>query len=363
MNDISAPFELQSDRPASGALGLAERGWIADPLLRTAIRRMSRQRLADEHAGGPGAVHARQQELLWQLRHSPIALHTEAANRQHYEIPSAFFDLCLGARRKYSCAFYPTGHESLDEAEEAMLALYGKRAELADGQHILELGCGWGSLTLWMAERFPNSRITAISNSHSQRLAIETRCRERGLSNVTIITGDVNQLHLQDGVFDRCVSVEMFEHVRNYAHLLGRIRHWLTPDGLLFVHIFAHRQLAYPFETEGKDNWMGRHFFTGGLMPSSETLLWFTDDMQVERRWWLDGTHYQRTANHWLANQDRHRNAVHAVLSDCYGPALAPLWAQRWRMFWMACAEMFGIDHGHEWGVAHYRLRPRGARL
>jgi cyclopropane-fatty-acyl-phospholipid synthase len=248
---------------------------------------------------------------------------------------------------------------TLDEAEDAMLALYGQRAELADGQSILELGCGWGSLTLWMARHYPHARITAVSNSASQRRHIEARCAALGIRNVQVVTADVNTLDLPEATFDRCVSVEMFEHVRNYATLLGRISRWLRPAGKLFVHIFAHRTLMYPFETDGRGDWMARHFFTGGLMPAADTLLWFQDDLRVEARWLMDGTHYQRTANHWLARQDANRAAVLAVLAEAYGDA-APLWFQRWRMFWMACAELFGYAGGSAWGVAHYRfMRPR----
>ncbi|WP_119718558.1 SAM-dependent methyltransferase [Cognatilysobacter tabacisoli] len=351
--------ELAQDAPAPGLLGLAERGLVPDPLLRLGIRRMCAQRLREEMAGGLDAQAARYARRIELLRHSPVAIHTDAANAQHYELPPAFFELCLGKRYKYSSCYYPTGAETLDQAEEAMLALYGERAELADGQQILELGCGWGSLTLWMAERYPNARITAVSNSRPQREHIERQCRERGLGNVRVITQDVNRLELDPAQFDRCVSIEMFEHMRNYDTLLGRINGWLKPGGKLFVHIFVHRTLVYPFETEGEDNWMGRHFFTGGLMPAADTLLWFQRDLKLEQRWLVDGTHYQRTSNHWLENQDRNRDAVMAILTQAYSPQTAKLWFQRWRMFWMACAELFGYDGGQEWGVAHYRfVRP-----
>ncbi len=206
-----------------------------------------------------------------------------------------------------------------------------------------------------MAEQFPNARITAVSNSATQRQHIEARCRERGWSHVRVVTCDVNVLALPAAAYDRCVSVEMFEHMRNYHDLLARIAHWLRPGGKLFVHIFAHRERAYPFETDGADNWMGRHFFTGGIMPSAHTLLHFQDDLRLEERWFLDGTHYARTANHWLANQDARREQARAVLAQAYGAPLAGLWHQRWRMFWMACAELFGYDGGQQWGVAHYR--------
>ncbi|RZA20090.1 MAG: class I SAM-dependent methyltransferase [Lysobacteraceae bacterium] len=355
MNATADAIELASDRPAAGLLGLAERGLLPDALLRAGIRRMCAARLQAEHGGDPGAAARRNAALIAELRASPVAIHTDAANRQHYELPPAFFDHCLGPRLKYSGSYYPTGRETLAQAEEAMLAMYGERAQLADGQDILELGCGWGSLTLWMAERYPHARITAVSNSRPQREFIEARCRERGLANVQVVTCDVNRLQLPAAGFDRCVSIEMFEHMRNYGSLLGRIGAWLRPGGKLFVHIFCHRTLLYPFETAGEDNWMGRHFFTGGLMPAADTLLWFQDALRIEDRWLLDGTHYQRTANDWLRNQDDRKDVVMAVLRDAYGDA-AGLWFLRWRMFWMACAELFGYDHGREWMVAHYRF-------
>jgi cyclopropane-fatty-acyl-phospholipid synthase len=348
--------DSMDDRPARGLLGLAERGRIPDALLRQGIRRLCAQRLREERSGGLVQQAARFSQRIDLLRHSPVAIHTDAANAQHYELPPAFFEQCLGKRLKYSGCYYPRGDESLDDAEEAMLALYGERAELADGQDILELGCGWGSLTLWMAERYRHARIVAVSNSQQQRQHIEAQCRERGLNNVHVITMDVNRLEIDPDSFDRCVSIEMFEHMRNYETLLGRIGRWLRPGGKLFVHIFAHQTLMYPFETEGDDNWMGRHFFTGGLMPASDTLLWFQRDLRIEQRWHVDGTHYERTANHWLLNQDSRRDQVMDTLVRAYGQKTAALWFQRWRMFWMSCAELFGYDHGQEWLVTHYRF-------
>lgn len=346
-----------------GLTGLAERGLLPDSLLRLGIRRLCAQRLREERAGGAEAGWERFRDLLAELRHSPLAIHTDAANAQHYELPPRFFELCLGSRLKYSSGYFPTGKESLDQAEDAMLALSCRRAQLADGQDILELGCGWGSLTLWMAERYPHARITAVSNSRPQREHIEARCRERGMGNVRVITCDVNRLALDAGAFDRVVSVEMFEHVRNYQRLLERIAGWLRHDGKLFVHIFCHRELMYPFETSGEDNWLGRHFFTGGLMPAADTFLHFQDHLHVEQEWRLSGTHYQRTANAWLARQDAQRGRVLQVLTEAYGKDAAPLWHQRWRMFWMACAELFGYADGNEWMVGHYLFGHRdGAR-
>jgi cyclopropane-fatty-acyl-phospholipid synthase len=343
----------------STSIRWAERGWLPDRLLRFGIRRLCAERLRDENRGGVEAMAERQRRCMEMLRGSPIAIETDAANAQHYELPPAFFERCLGRQLKYSACYWDEHTAGLDAAEARMLELYGERAELADGQRILELGCGWGSLTLWMAARYPDARITAVSNSRPQREFIEARCAERGLRNVDILTADVNRLVLDEGRFDRVVSIEMFEHMRNYQQLLRRIGRWLRPDGKLFVHIFCHRTLAYPFESAGADNWMGRHFFTGGLMPAADTLLHFQDDLAIEARWLLPGTHYQRTANAWLENQDRHRDAVLDVLRRTYGVNDAGLWNQRWRMFWMACAELFGHAEGSEWMIAHYRFRRR----
>lgn len=336
----------------------AERGWIPDPLLRLGIRRLCAQRLRDERAGSGEAAWQRFRDLLATLRASPLAIETQAANEQHYEVPARFFELCLGRRLKYSSAYYPRGDESLDDAEDAMLALYAERAALADDQRILELGCGWGSLTLWMAAQFPHARITAVSNSRGQRAHIEHQAAQRGLGNIEIVTCDVNALQL-DRRFDRVVSIEMFEHMRNYRGLLRNIAGWLDDDGRLFVHIFCHRELMYPFETDGDDNWMGRHFFTGGLMPAADTLLHFQDDLVLREQWRLSGSHYAKTANHWLQNQDRHRDEVLQVLAQIHGKAGAAIAAQRWRMFWMACAELFGYRDGNEWLVAHYLFGKR----
>jgi len=341
-------------RPFS-LLGLAEQGFLPDALIRLGIRRLCAQRLREEHAGGAIAAWTSFQRRIAELRASPLAIHTDAANEQHYELPPRFFELCLGKHLKYSSCHFSHGGESLDAAEAAMLALYGERAELADGLDILELGCGWGSLTLWMARYFPQSRITAVSNSRPQRDYIESRCRTLGIGNVSIINCDVNRLELPATQFDRVVSIEMFEHMRNYDRLLANISGWLRPRGKLFVHIFCHRELLYPFETHGDDNWMGRYFFTGGLMPSADTLLWFQRDLEIEQQWRLSGTHYEKTANAWLANQDAHRDEVLDVLRAVYGDA-AQIWAQRWRMFWMACAELFGFRGGNEWLVGHYRF-------
>lgn len=328
---------------------LLEKDLLPDALLRAGIRRLLARRLRAEAAVYDRAAY------LADLKTRPIAEDTQAANTQHYEVPADFFRLCLGRRLKYSCGLYPTGAETLDDAEERMLDLYVERARLADGQDVLELGCGWGSLTLWMAERYPASRITAVSNSASQREFIMARARERGLGNVEVLTADANHFDTAKR-FDRVVSVEMFEHMRNYAVLMERIAGWLRDEGRLFVHIFCHRELMYPFTTEGADDWMGRYFFTGGLMPAEHTLLYFQQHLRLQQQWRVAGTHYERTANAWLACMDERREAVMAALAGAYGDADAQRWFQRWRMFFMACAELFGYRGGTEWFVAHYRF-------
>lgn len=351
------PFTEQAPTRESLATRLAESGRLPDPLLRMGIRRLCAQRLKDERKGGPEVVFARQQAWLDGLREDAIAVETEAANRQHYELPPEFFRLCLGKHLKYSACFWDDSTRDLTQAEEKMLRLYCERAQLANASRVLELGCGWGSMTLWMAERYPQLMITAVSNSASQKAFIEARCRERAIFNVEVITADVNALQLPAEMFDRVISIEMFEHMRNYQALLSKVAGWLKPGGKLFVHIFCHRELLYLFETEGSDNWMGRHFFTGGLMPAADTLLKFQDQLTIEERWLLSGTHYEKTANAWLEKQDANRDQVMGLMRQTYGVADAGRWYQRWRMFWMACAELFGYSGGNEWMVAHYRFK------
>lgn len=325
------------------ALELAERGRLPLPALRWGIRRMLRERLRDEQGRG--------RDLAPELAGGPVALAPEQANAQHYELPPAFFELVLGPRLKYSSAYWPPGVDSLAAAEEAMLELYVERARLADGQRILELGCGWGSLCLALARRFPRARILAVSNSAPQRRFIAARAP----ANLTVITADMNTFATA-GRFDRVVSIEMFEHMRNYRELHRRIAGWLEPGGELFVHVFCHRRFAYPFETGGPGDWMGRYFFTGGLMPAFDLLARFQDDLRLEERWDLSGDHYARTARAWRENLERHRADALPVLAAVYGPADAPRWYQRWRLFFLACEELFGYRRGTEWMVGHYRF-------
>jgi len=340
-------------------IDLAERGLLPDSLIRFGMRRLMRSRLQAHYADGIEAQTQAYRELLHELRQSPVAIETDAANEQHYMVPTDFFKLVLGKHLKYSCAWWPHGVTDLDQAEQAMLQLYGQRAALADGQNILELGCGWGSLTLWMAANYPGACITAVSNSSSQREHIEAQARARGLDNVQIITADVNQFTPPQQDYDRIVSIEMFEHMRNYQTLLQRVASWLADDGRLFVHIFCHHRLMYPFETEGEHNWMGKYFFTGGLMPALDTLLHFQQDLLLEDFWAVDGRHYEKTSNAWLALLDQRRDQVLEVCRQTYGDAQAKIWCQRWRMFFMACAELFGMHGGREWLVGHYLFSKR----
>lgn len=322
-----------------------------------------RARLKMESALGVEGVTERTRAMVAGLRLSPIAIETQAANSQHYEVPSAFFLNHLGPRLKYSCCWYPVGTESLQRAEEAMLELYALRARLMDGQHILDLGCGWGSFSLWLAERFPNAQIVGLSNSQGQREFIMARARERGIQNLRIVTGNVAEMDCIEGyeqeVFDRVVSIEMFEHMKNYRALLEKVSNWLRPQGLLFVHIFAHRNFTYHFEDHGDDDWMTRYFFSGGTMPSEHLLLFFQDQLSVLDQWWVDGRHYEKTSNHWLERLDAHRGECMKILTSTYGETEAAIWFQRWRMFYMAVAELFGFDEGREWGVAHYLFEKR----
>jgi cyclopropane-fatty-acyl-phospholipid synthase len=336
---------------------LAESGWLPDVLLRWGMRRLLAQRLHDAHSTDPVRVREDISALVAELKQSPIAIETTAANEQHYEVPAKFFQQILGPRLKYSSCYYEHETTDLATAEESMLRLTCERAELSNGQRILELGCGWGSLTLWMAEQFKSARITAVSNSHSQREFIMQRAKERGLSNVEVVTCDMNHLEQPNGDYDRVISVEMFEHMRNYELLLQRISNWLKPTGKLFVHIFVHRHIAYKFQADGELDWMARNFFSGGIMPSEDLLLHFPRHLQIERRWAVNGTHYARTLEDWLRLLDARAPELWPLFPATKDDPLAGRALQRWRMFLMACAELFNYRGGTEWYVGHYLFR------
>jgi len=332
---------------------LLDKDLLPDFLIRWRIRQLLRERLREEAQGGVEGIQDRLRHLLDTFRKGPIAVHAADANSQHYEVPPRFFERVLGPRLKYSCALFEKGVEDLGSAEAAMLELTSRRARLEDGQRILELGCGWGSLSLWMAERYPAARITAVSNSRDQRLFIEARAREKGLGNLQVITADMNAFQPPETGFDRVLSVEMFEHMRNHEALMSRIASWLRPGGLLFVHVFVHRDATYPFEVRDENDWMAKYFFTGGIMPSDGYLLRFQRDVRVVDHWRVNGTHYARTSRAWLHNQDACRAEILGVLREGYGEEALKRFVY-WRIFFMACEELWGWAGGDTWFVSHY---------
>jgi len=341
------------------AITLMEKGWLPDTFIRMGMKRINNNFLTSERRLPADTRQQKKAVLLKALKDSPLAIHTDKANEQHYEIPAQFYDHVLGKWKKYSSCLWDHTTKTLDEAEELMLATVCQRAEIQDGMTVLDLGCGWGSMTLWLATHYPNCNIVSVSNSHSQRAYIETQCELHGFNNVTVHTCDVNKFD-PGMTFDRIVSIEMFEHVRNYKQLFDQIQHWLKPEGKLFVHIFCHDEIPYTFETEGDLNWMGQYFFTGGTMPSSDLLLHFQNELKIKNQWKVDGTHYQKTARAWLNNQDQHKTAIINLFQSTYGEDQASLWFQRWRVFFMACEELFGFKDGSEWYVIHYLFQKPG---
>ncbi|CAI7844912.1 unnamed protein product [Closterium sp. NIES-54] len=336
------------DLAVQAGLRTMEANVIPDRALRPACRYLMSQRIAMSRKE---TVEEQLQDLVEfaeSLKSMPIALSTAAANEQHYEVPTELFQLCLGKRLKYSCCYFPTAKTTLDEAEELMLAMYCERAQLVDGQDVLELGCGWGSLSLYMGEKYPTSRIVGVSNSSTQRAYIEGQCKKRGINNVRIITADMNTFQAE-GTFDRVISVEMFEHMKNYQLLLKKVASWMKPEALLFIHIFTHKDFAYHFEDAGPDDWMTRYFFTGGTMPADKLLLYFQDDLSIANHWCLNGTHYQRTSEAWLRNFDANIVKLRPILAETYGKEAATKWTVYWRTFFIAVAELFGYSKGQEW--------------
>ena len=335
-----------------------KKNWVPDFLIRLGIRHFLGERLHQEFCASEEIRRQKMQNLIAQMNAAAIALNTTEANQQHYEVPTEFYQLVLGSHLKYSSAFWPEKTRTLDDAETAMLQLSSQRAELKNGQSILELGCGWGSLTLWMAQHFPDSAITAVSNSATQKTYIETTARQRGIGNVKIITQDMNTFSATEK-FDRIVSVEMFEHMRNYAHLLERARSWIKDDGKLFIHIFTHKKYTYFFEDRDPNDWMSRYFFTGGLMPADDLLYQFQTHFTVQEHWQINGTHYGRTARCWLENMDKNQKKIQEIFKKTYGEENALSWQVYWRIFFMACEELWNYDQGKEWLVSHYLLSPK----
>lgn len=330
---------------------LLEKNLLPDWILRRGIRRLLAQRLREERARYDRAAYVED------LKQRPLAEQTKAANEQHYEVPTRFYQLCLGRRLKYSGCLYPRPDSTLDEAEEAMLALYAERAKIVDGHEILELGCGWGSLSLYLAEKFPRARITGVSNSRTQKDHIDAEAARRGLTNLRIVTCDINAFDTESNRYDRVVSVEMFEHLKNYDLLLRNVTRWMKPESLLFVHIFTHSELSYHFVARDESDWMARYFFTGGQMPAHDLLPQFRGELQLVADWKVDGTHYQRTAEDWLRNMDRNRAEIMPLFAATYGANQAVKWWAYWRIFYLSCAELWGYRGGKEWLVSHYLFR------
>jgi cyclopropane-fatty-acyl-phospholipid synthase len=354
---VTVPEDTHMPHATEIAIRSVERGLVPDRLIRLGIRRLLKARLAEMHAGATDDAAETTAAFLREMGAATLAPLSEKANEQHYEVPAAFFGKVLGLHRKYSSCYWPEGVETLDAAEAAALEATCERAGLADGQEVLELGCGWGSLTLWMAAKYPHSRITALSNSHSQRAHIEAEAERRGLSNVKVVTCDINVFDTP-ARFDRVVSVEMFEHLRNWPQAFANVARWLRADGRFFMHVFAYRGAPYPFVERDASDWMSRHFFSGGMMPSDDLALHCQDDLRVMRQWRWNGTHYQRTSEAWLRNMDERREALMPLFRQTYGHE-ADVWWTRWRLFFLSVAELFGYDEGQCWWVSHYLFEKR----
>lgn len=338
---------------------LLEKNKIPDSLIRVGIRRLLKQRLQDEHKGNAEAQQAHLMALIDELKATPtIAINTQEANEQHYEVPTEFYQYCLGKHLKYSSGYWKPGVTDIDASEKDMLELTCARAELKEGQQVLELGCGWGSLSLFMAAKFPKSSFTVVSNSRTQKQYIDEQARQRGITNLVVITNNINDFRL-DQTFDRVVSVEMFEHMRNYQKLMKLVADLLKPDGKLFVHIFTHREYAYKFEVIDESDWMSRYFFTGGIMPSDDLLLYFNEHLSIEKHWHVSGMHYSKTSEAWLQNMDKHKAQIMPLFETTYGKDQALKWWVYWRIFYMACAELWAYKGGEEWIVSHYLFQKK----
>ena len=339
---------------------LIEQDKIPDFLLRKGIRKLLQQRLADENKGDVELQQAHLMALIAQLKASPIAVNTADANQHHYEVPTQFYQYCLGKNLKYSSGYWKAGVTDIDTSEDDMLELTCQRAGLQDGQHVLELGCGWGSLSLYMAAKYPGSTFKVVSNSRTQKIYIDEQAAKRSIKNLTVITADMNTFTIEE-TFDRVVSVEMFEHMRNYTLLLKKVSSFLKPDGKLWIHIFTHKEFAYLFEVKDETDWMSKYFFTGGIMPSDDLMFYFNDDLVVEKHWHVNGINYAKTAEAWLANMDKHKAQIMPLFEETYGKDQAVKWWVYWRLFYLACAELWNYNQGNEWMVSHYLFHKTNA--
>jgi cyclopropane-fatty-acyl-phospholipid synthase len=337
---------------------LLEKNKIPDFLIRIGIKKLLAQRLKDENKGSSEVNQKHLMELIEELKNSPIAINTIEANEQHYEVPTEFYQYCLGKHLKYSSGYWKEGVTDIDTSETDMLEITCQRADLTDGQTVLELGCGWGSLSLFMAVKFPKSSFTVVSNSRTQKIYIDNQARARGIKNLTVITTNINDFKPEQA-YDRVVSVEMFEHMRNYEMLMQLVANALKPDGKLFVHIFTHKEYAYKFEVVDETDWMSKYFFTGGIMPSDDLLLYFNKALFIEKHWHVSGMHYSKTSEAWLQNMDRHKSKIMPLFEKTYGNKEALKWWVYWRIFYMACAELWAYNNGEEWIVSHYLFQKK----
>jgi cyclopropane-fatty-acyl-phospholipid synthase len=332
---------------------LLEKDKIPDAFIRAGIRRLLKQRLRDEKKDNTELQQQHLSLLIEELKNSPIAINTTDANKQHYEVPTPFYQYCLGKHLKYSSGFWKGGVTDIDVSEKDMLQLTCERAELANGQNVLELGCGWGSLSLYMSAQYPESDFTVVSNSRTQKIYIDEHARQRNIKNLTVITADINSFDIEKK-FDRVVSVEMFEHMRNYEKLMKKIASFLKENGKLFVHIFTHKEYSYKFEAKDETDWMSEYFFTGGMMPGDNLLFYFDKEIPVEKHWHISGLHYSKTSEAWLKNMDAHKKEIMPLFAETYGETNALKWWVYWRIFFMACAELWKYNNGDEWMVSHY---------
>lgn len=337
---------------------LLEKDIIPDFLIRIGIRKLLRERLAEENKGSKELQQKHLIEYIEKLKASPIAINTSDANEQHYEVPTEFYKYVLGSRMKYSGGYWNVGAKTLDESEEAMLKLSCERAQLKDGQSLLDLGCGWGSVSLYVAEKFPNCKITAVSNSKTQKEYIDSVAKQKGFKNLTVITQDMNDFTINEK-FDRIISVEMLEHMKNYQKLFAKLAGFLKSEGLFFIHIFTHKEYAYPFEVRDETDWMAKYFFTGGMMPSHNLFLYFQDDLTIRNHWVVNGTHYGKTSEAWLENMDKNKKEILPILEKTYGKANLTKWWSYWRIFFLSCAELFAYNRGEEWLVSHYLFQKK----
>lgn len=332
---------------------LVEKNKVPDFLIRIGIRKLLKERLLQEKKETVELQQAHLMQLIEELKKSPIAINTAEANEQHYEVPTKFYQYCLGKNLKYSSGYWKDGVTDIDTSEDDMLEITCNRAELKDGQDVLELGCGWGSLSLYMAKKYPKSNFTVVSNSRTQKLHIDEQAKQRDITNLTVITVNINDFNI-DKTFDRVVSVEMFEHMRNYQKLMHKVSTCLKSDGKLFVHIFTHKDFAYKFEVVDETDWMSKYFFTGGIMPSDDLLLYFNEHLSIQQHWHVSGMHYSKTSEAWLQNMDKHKAKIIPLFEETYGKEQAVKWWVYWRIFYMACAELWGYNKGEEWIVSHY---------